>query len=255
MTDSGVTGTWRRLGGAGVLGLAWLLFPAAGGFVLLHQLGPVSDWLLQDRSTGLAIYIGIFIISAGFGLLPTYAQAILGGWVFGMTHGFLGALAGFAGASLIGYALAKTVSRDRVRTLIAENEKAKAIRDALIGKGFWTTLGTITLLRVPPNSPFAVTNLAMASVGVSLVPYLIGTIVGMAPRTAIAVFIAAQTAQQTGAKDIQAALAQGKSGAILIGGFVVLVVVLAVLGHVSNKVIARLPQGARERESAADERG
>ncbi len=246
MTEPGVKETWRRLGGAGVLGLLWLILPMTGGFLLLHQLGPVSDWLLRDRSTGLAVYIGIFIISAGFGLLPTYAQAILGGWVFGMSHGFLGALAGFAGASLIGYALAKTVSKDRVRTLIAENPKAKAIRDALIGKGFWQALGTVTLLRIPPNSPFAVTNLAMASVGVSLVPYIIGTIVGMAPRTAIAVFIAAQTAQQTGAKDIQAALEHGKSGAILIGGFVVLVVVLGILGYVSNKVIARLPQTTEE---------
>jgi uncharacterized membrane protein YdjX (TVP38/TMEM64 family) len=240
MTKSGNASTWRRLGGAGVLGVLWALFPAVGGFALLHQLGPVSDWLLRDRSTGLALYVALFMISAGFGLLPTYAQAILGGWVFGMSLGFPAALAGFAGASLIGYALARTVSRDRVRGLIAEHAKAKAIRDALIGKGFWPTLGTITLLRIPPNSPFALTNLAMASTGVPIFPYIIGTIVGMAPRTAIAVFIAAQTAEQTGAKDIQTALQQGKSGAILIGGIVVLVAALGILGYVSNKAVARL---------------
>lgn len=233
--------TFRRLGRVGVLGVLWAVFPALGGFVLLHQLGAVSEFLLRDRTSGFLIYVGMFVVTAGFGLLPTYAQAILGGWVFGMALGFPGALAGFAGASLIGYVLAKTVSKDRVRDLIVENAKAKAVRDALIGKGFWPTLGTITLLRIPPNSPFALTNLAMASTGVSILPYIIGTIIGMAPRTAIAVFIAAQTAQQSGAKDIQTALTEGKSGAILIGGFVVLVIALGILGYVSNKAIARLP--------------
>ncbi len=230
---------WKRLGPAGVLGVLWALFPAICGFVLLGSIGRASDWLGAMPETGIYVYIAIFIVSAGFGLLPTYSQAILGGWVFGIAGGFLAALAGFTGASVIGFFITRLVSQDKVEKEIADHVKARAVRDALIGHGFWRTLGTVALLRFPPNSPFALTNLAMSSAGVKLIPFIIGTAIGMAPRTAVAVVMAAKAAD-TGAKDIQAFLDDSKGILTIAIGLVVMFAVLALIGWIANQAIAKV---------------
>jgi uncharacterized membrane protein YdjX (TVP38/TMEM64 family) len=147
-------------------------------------LGPVSDWLLYHRPVGLAVYTVVFVLGAGLGFLPTYAQSILGGWVFGVAAGLPAALAGFTGGGLLGYQVARRVSRDRIEEMIDGNPKARAIRHALVGRGPWRTLLVVALLRLPPNSPFALTNLVMATTGVPLPAFLAGTFLGMLPRTA-----------------------------------------------------------------------
>lgn len=232
----------RNLGPAGLLGVLWATFPGICGILLLANIGPASDWLRSHGSAGLAVYIVVFIVSAGLGFLPTFAQAILGGWVFGVAQGLPAALAGFGGGALIGYAVSRTVARRRVERLIEVNVKARAVRDTLIGRGPWRTFGLVALLRVPPNSPFALTNLIMASTGVPLLQFLLGTIVGMIPRTAIAVTMAAAAAQ-TGAKDIQAFVKSGPGPAYLIGGLVALVIALAIIGRLANKAVEKVARG------------
>jgi len=179
----------RQLGPAGVLGAVWTVMPAIVGTTMLVYLDTVSKYIQSFGSSALAVYIGLFIVTAGLGLLPTYTQAILAGWCFGLASGFPAALTGFVGASVIGYFVAKTVARDRVQSTIDSKPKARVVRDALIGHGWLKTLGIVTLLRVPPNSPFALTNLVMASTGVRLWIFVVGTAIGMAPRTFLAVYI------------------------------------------------------------------
>ena len=105
------------------------------GFTLLAQIGRLSDWLREDPAIGLAAYIAVFAFSAGLGLLPTYAQAILGGWVFGLAVGMPAALTGCGAGALIGYMVARGVSRDRVEKEIEAHPKLLAVRKALIQRG------------------------------------------------------------------------------------------------------------------------
>lgn len=224
---------FRRLGPAGYLAVAWAALPALGGILLMANITTIADWLTTHRELGLGLYILIFILSAGFGFLPTYAQAILGGWTFGPFIGFPAALAGFVGASFVGYLAARFVSEDRVERLIVENTKARAARNALIGRGFWPSLGVVSLLRLPPNSPFAITNLVLASTGVSKRVYLIGTALGMAPRTAIAVYIASRVQDLTDKS-------QTRPVAATIAGIVASVVVFAILYWIANRAIRRI---------------
>src|SRR5690606_23576993 len=99
---------------AGFLAVAWTAMPPLGGFLLLAYIGDISGWLQAHQTQGVVLYAVIFMFSAGFGALPTYSQALLGGWAFGPVVGFLAAWAGFAGASIVGYTIARTVSRRRV---------------------------------------------------------------------------------------------------------------------------------------------
>ena len=226
---------YEKVGPAALLGLLWTSAPAVLGLMLLGNIAPISDLLHTNKAAGWFGYVAVFIVSAGVGFLPTYGQSILGGWVFGFAAGFPGAMLGFVGGSIIGYAIAQRVSRHKVEDLLESNERSRAVRDALIGHGFWRTLGIVTLIRVPPNSPFALTNLVMASAGVKMLPYALGTLIGMAPRTGVAVAFAA-AGRATGARDIQEFIEE-QPWWVVPAGVAVFVVVLGVIGMIANAAL------------------
>lgn len=230
---------WTRLGPTRWLGILWATSPALCGIALLAFLGPISEWLLAHPAISLVLYVVVFAITAGFGLLPTYAQSILGGWVFGFWMGWGAAMIGFTCASLIGYVIARSASQDRVEQLVETNAKARAIREDLIGHGFWRTLGIVTLIRVPPNSPFAITNLVMATTGVGIVPYVVGTAVGMAPRTGMVVWLAAY-GRSHGARDIQELVRQAKGPWYIVGGIILTLIAFAIIGAIANHALQRV---------------
>lgn len=178
----------RRLGPAGPLAAISAILPGICGIVMLYHAGTVGTWL---RGHGAVAYAGLFALMAGFSLLPTYASAIVGGWAFGLQTGFAAALVGFLGGAAIGYEIGLRASGDRVERLIAEQPKWRAVVDSLVHGSPAKTLMIVTLLRLPPNSPFAISNLVLASTKVGRAPFLIGTLVGMAPRTFLAVSIGA----------------------------------------------------------------
>ena len=228
----------RSLGPSAILAAIWLLAPAVLGFTLLAYLGPVSDWLISLGSNGPIIFAVIFAVTSGLGILPTYAQAVLGGWVFGVALGLPAALAGFVGGSLIGWAIARLVSRRRVESAIERHPQARVIRQALVGRGFWKTLGIVSLIRIPPNSPFALTNLALAACGVRIPVYAIGTAIGMTPRTAVIVIVSAAAAA-SGAKDLQTFIADGPGMWVFIGGLIALIVVLSVIASIAKRALRK----------------
>ena len=248
---------WRDLGPSGVLAAAWIVCPAALGFLLLARLADADLWLQSLGSSGPLIFAVIFAVTSGLGILPTYAQAVVGGWVFGLTLGLPAALAGFVGGSLIGWVTARLVAQQRVEAAIHRHPHAEIVIDALTRRGFLRTVGVITLIRIPPNSPFALTNLVLAACGVRLVPHLIGTALGMTPRTAIIVALAAAGAA-SGAKDLQTFVAEGPGTWMLIGGIVAMLVALAILASIAQRALAKLAPSAgrspqlQDREDVSD---
>ena len=89
-----------RLGPAGFLAFIWLSTPGIAGLFLLYELGTVSEWLHARGDAGLLLYAVVFMVTSGIGLLPTTAQAVLGGWVFGPVKGLSAAVIAFGGAAL-----------------------------------------------------------------------------------------------------------------------------------------------------------
>ncbi len=243
----GLVSFFKRLGPAGFLAIAWTAMPPLGGFLLLAFIGDISGWLETHQLLGVVLYSVLFMFSAGFGALPTYSQALLGGWAFGPVVGFLAAWAGFVGASLIGYTIARTISKRRVEKMIDESPKARAVRDALIGHGMLRTTAIVSLIRVPPNSPFALTNLAMAASGVRLVPYVIGTALGMAPRTFAAVWLASEGAKRG---DNLVDLFKREPVEIIIA-LAITFAVLGVIGYIAQRALEKV-SGAQPKPVEAD---
>lgn len=227
-----VKATLRRLGPAGPLALIASTLPAIGGFALLFLLKLIGPWLQAHGGLGVAVYIACFAALAGFALLPTYAQAILGGWAFGFVLGCPAAIAGVLGGALLGYAVGRRATGDRVVKLIAEHPKWVAVHEALIGSSFWKSLLIVALVRLPPSSPFAITNLALAALRVHPLAYTLGSLIGLAPRTGAAVFLAA------GLKELT--FDQPRQKWVWVTSIVLTLVVIAIIGHLANKAIAKV---------------
>lgn len=234
----------KRLGPTSFLAAGALFLPPLGSIALFATMGTTGPWLKSHGEFGIAMYILAFALLGGFALLPTYAQSALGGFAFGISIGIPAALMGFVGGAMIGYEIARRASGDRVMKLLNEKPKWRAVRDALAGpldekgaaKGhsFLKTTGLVALLRLPPNSPFALTNLVMASVQVPRLPYLLGTLLGMAPRTAAAVIIGA------GVKDFTSKTVKGAIPLwMYIAGIVLMFIALGVVGAIANRVLKR----------------
>lgn len=232
---------FRDFGRAGPMAVVAAALPALGGFALIGFMPQVASALRDLGPAGWAVYAGAFALTSGLALLPTYAQAALGGYAFGVAGGLPGALVGFVGGSLIGYAAARRSAGDDANRVIDRHRTWAAVRDAFIARsdnpghaGFWRTLGIVTLVRLPPNSPFALTNLLMASVRVPLRVFVLGTAIGMAPRTAAVAWIGSLIQGEL-SKDTLSAARPGWLLPVGIGSAVAVLLVLAWLGDKAIK--------------------
>ncbi|MBX3382405.1 MAG: TVP38/TMEM64 family protein [Phycisphaeraceae bacterium] len=243
MSETSTRTLLERLGPTGPLALVALFMPALAGIVLLTNLEFVSEWLKSHAGVGIIIYSLAFAVLAGLAFLPTYAQAILGGYAFGLWVGTPAALVGFVGGAWIGYEIARVASRDRVEQIINERPKWRAVRDALLGDsgaGFWKPAFMVALIRCPPNSPFAITNLVLASVKIRRAPYVLGTLVGMTPRTVLAVVVGAGINGVLNREAYNSAIPVWMK----VAGIGVTLVIVLILGKMANSAIARVTNGA-----------
>lgn len=238
-SSDSISKTLADLGPAGILAAIASILPAIGGAALATYVDTVGKWLKSHGSTqGLAIYALGFAILAGLALAPTHVCAFLGGWAFGMTTGTFAALLGFLGGALLAYAIARPTASARVESILAKNTKWKVIRDALVGGSNAKTLGIVTLVRVP-LTPFALTNMVLASVRVPLWIYMLGTLVGMIPRTAVVVWLGSQLQNQLASE-----ASKQKPWWLIAGGIALSLIALWICGAIANKALAKLTQSS-----------
>ncbi len=169
------------------------IMPPLGALLVLGTLDVVGPWLSGQPEIGVVVYILGFILLAGLALLPTYAQAILGGWAFGFTIGFPAAMMGFVGAAWLAHELVRRAAPGAMHAL-DDRPRWRAIRRALVGRSFWQTTALVALVRMAPATPFAIVNVIMTGVGVSRGAFLLGTALGLAPRVGVVVYAAAGVA-------------------------------------------------------------
>lgn len=232
----------NQMGFAAVLGVLASTLPLLGSIALYAYIKVIAQWL-REHPEGFWIYLAGFVVLGGIALLPTYAQSALGGFAFGAAKGIPLALAGFAGAALLGFWISQRASPDRVRKVVDSDARAGAVRRALIGGGFMRQTGIVTLLRLPPTSPFALTNLILAAAGVRLAPFVVGTIIGMAPRTIVAVIIGAGVQELT-----QDTLESAMPKWVWWAGIAVSIAVLVVIMMVAKKALAGVLKSHQEAE-------
>lgn len=231
-TAAATPSTFRRLGAAGPVAIVLSFWPPLGGFLLLATLTTFAPWLREHALLGVVVYLLFTVVLVGFSFLPTFACAIYAGWTFGFAFGSGVALVALTAAGLVAYALGRWIARDRVLEVMAEKPRWSAVHRALLGSASGRTILVITLLRIPPASPFAIVNFVLAAARVPLWDYTVGTFLGLIPRTLAATFAAAGL-EQLRFKDVT-------DRRTVIAGIVVTIVVCVVLGVFANRALRSL---------------
>ena len=226
-------GWFRRLGAAGPVAIVLSFWPLVGGAVLLSTLTQFGPWLRGHGTEGLLLYFFFTGFLVGVSFVPTFSIAILAGWAFGFARGFPLAVATLTVASLLAYAIGRWIARDRVLEVVRERPSWNAVYRALLDGGFGRTLFVVTLLRIPPLSPFAIANFVLAAGRVRLLPYTAGTLLGIVPRTAVAVLVAAELEQLRFSSDVSPRW-------MVIAGNVAMIVMCVVLGWMANRALRRV---------------
>jgi uncharacterized membrane protein YdjX (TVP38/TMEM64 family) len=233
----------RALGPVGPLAALASVLPPLGALALLGTLPAVGGWLQTNDGLGLVVFIAAFTVLGGLALLPTYSPSIVGGWAFGGLHGWLATMLGFAGAATLGYALARAVAGNRLRATLDSHPRSQLLRRALLHADPFKVTASAALMRLPPNSPFALTNLVLAAGGMAFGPYLIGSLIGLAPRAAVAALLGATLSRLDIAHPERSAAALS-SVAITLGAALA-------LGWLARREIRRLEAQVRPADRAA----
>ena len=227
-----------------VLGLMSVSLPGiVGTFVIFGSvLGPER---IREFVSGLGegapwIVAAIFALTTGSAIAPTYALSFACGAVFGsMGLGGTVAMAGVTGGAMVGYFWGALLARKQVMDAVNRHEKARIIRRALLDRPLFTETWVVGLIRFPPNSPFALTNLVMSSLRVSLPAYAIGTLLGIMPRTLFAVWLGVQTG------DLAEAQSADKGIRLVVGAVIGVAVFLLVYSVMSRWAKQALREQAR----------
>jgi uncharacterized membrane protein YdjX (TVP38/TMEM64 family) len=235
-----VTRFLRRLGPAGALLVGASSLPTIGAAALLGVIAFVAPALRQSAWAPLVCVVA-FTALGGLSLLPTYALSIVAGWCFGFAIGFPTALAGIVGAAMVAYLVARRASGQRLLAIIDEKPTWRAVHHALLGGGFWRAVWIISLLRLAPFPPFAITNLVMGAAHVRLSRFFTGTLFGMAPHAAVLV-LAAVGLQQVSFR-------AGEQPVLIVAGIGAMIAVVVVIGRLARRA---LEQVAREEEAAEE---
>ncbi len=182
-TENKARAGWARmLPLAGIVavavGGAWLL----GDYLTFEALRDNREALIAYRDAhylaAVAVFMGIYIVIAGFSLPGATIATLAGGFLFGTFPGVIYNVgAATVGAVIIFLAARWGLGEKLSAKMDASEGRVKAIKEG-IDENQWSML---FLIRLVPVVPFFVANLIPALVGVSLWRYVVSTFIGIIP--------------------------------------------------------------------------
>lgn len=125
------------------------------------------------------VYFGFFYVLCEILAVPATPLALSAGYLFGTTQGVLVVLASATIAAIVGFVVGRTLLRQWVESLLAENPKMQKL-DRAVGKSGFKIL---VLLRLSPIFPFSLSNYVYGASSVSFPAYFWGTLLGFTPGT------------------------------------------------------------------------
>lgn len=180
------------------------------------------------------VYVAFAWFACGLSLLPTNVIGILCGWAFGFPLGIILHMLAIVGAALISSYFLAPLAGNNFQEFLTQHEKAKTLHKSLLQKNFKRTTLIITLLRLSPAMPFALTNLLMTAARVPLPSFLVGTFIGMLPRSAAVVFFGAGLSELDFSEPFNVWT--------FVFGFVATLISVVVISYFSKQALARMTQ-------------
>jgi uncharacterized membrane protein YdjX (TVP38/TMEM64 family) len=188
---------FRQLGRLTPMALVTTLLPIAGSSALLVVGYPLGNWMRENWELAAPVFLLGVLFFCGFALLPTNLIGILGGWSFGFWFGLAILIVGVVGSATIAYFVNLRLTGETLTALTSRNARTNAIHKALTNEGFLKTTAIITLIRMSVVMPFAFTNFFLAAARVPLSSFVVGTFLGMLPRSGAMVLLGAGLSELT----------------------------------------------------------
>lgn len=179
---------WRVAGLSGLV-LALPLLGLWGGIL------GTAEWGTELREAGwwlIPVYLMIAGTLIGLALLPSHLTSLLSGFLFGFAGGFPLALGAVLIGSGLGYMLSRRYAGGDLRKLADRSKWGRRLATGLIDAPDLKAIFVVALVRLPSQVPFALGNVLAASCGVRLLPLVVGTVLGMAPRVGLVVWVGAE---------------------------------------------------------------
>ncbi|MFW0785664.1 TVP38/TMEM64 family protein [Gordonia sp. CPCC 206044] len=116
--------------------------------------------------------------------IPRSTFTVTSGVLFGPLVGFTGAMIASTIAAVVAFVLVRAIGRERVRPHLKKPVVA-AVEYRLSRRG-WLAVGSLRLIAA---CPFSVANYCSGLSSVRVMPYIVASVIGMAPSTAAVVFL------------------------------------------------------------------
>ena len=141
------------------------------------------DWIEALGAVGVAVFVALYtLVTVVLG--PAWALTLVAGLAYGW-WGIPLVLGSATLAACVAFLVGRHLARERVRKLVAGNDKLAALNRAVDEEG-WKVVG---LMRLSPVFPFGLQNYLFAVTGIGLAPYALATLVGIVPGTSLYVYI------------------------------------------------------------------
>jgi len=188
-----------------------LTFSSGLSAVIISKIPMIENF---GQTQWIAIYT-VSIFTMAFALTPTTVIAIISGYFLGFSA-VVPVVVSYSLASIGGYLLSKPLGDNFQAVIRSSYPKIDSFIHRMSDK---SPVSFVIFSRISPILPFAVMNLVLPFIGVKFKPYFWGGILGMLPRTLLAI-----TAGKL-AKDIYAVVENPSQGLAMQIGFGVLLAI------------------------------
>jgi uncharacterized membrane protein YdjX (TVP38/TMEM64 family) len=118
--------------------------------------------------------VGLYTLGGTF-FVPVTAMTAAAVVAFGPIKGVTIAYAGSLLSGMAGWGAGRYIGRERLKNKFGN--KARTVMDKIKG----SNIAGVALIRVVPLAPYSLVNMVFGAAGVSLVSFLAGTVIGLAP--------------------------------------------------------------------------
>lgn len=181
----------RGLGRATPVAIAATAIPILGTVTMIIAGPLLAGWLRSQGTLGVIYFTVTFALLGAVAFAPTYSTSIIAGWTFGFARGFPAVIIGTVTGATLCYLSARRVAGSRVASTFHDHPKWDLVRRALLEENRWKALWIVFLMRLSPVLPFGTANVLLATTGVPFGIYVLGTLLGLAPRMGLVALAAA----------------------------------------------------------------
>jgi uncharacterized membrane protein YdjX (TVP38/TMEM64 family) len=181
------TGIFKNNKSSLLLLLVMVVLPVSVSSVSMVFLSRHENTILGFSITEWFLFYLFTSFTMALALTPTTFIALVSGYFLGWMS-LTGLVPSYVLASLIGFSLAGQFDKGKFMHQLKENEKISGIMENLKTDEFWV----IFFCRLSPALPFAMMNVFLSFMKVTMKNFIAGSIVGMLPRTLLSVWIGTQ---------------------------------------------------------------